>query len=337
MQSPVTLLNEADIFAKIQEQERPYLKKYHAMFSSWLGGITTNPRWMILPIDDHMVHRGDGVFEAMKFTQKKIYALEPHLDRLERSAAAIALPLPYTRKQIRDLICATIQVASSANGDSPKLAEGLVRLFVSRGPGGFTTNPYETIGSQLYIVVTSLAVPSAEKYENGASLKISRIPIKEGLFSTVKSCNYLPNVLMKKEALDAGVDFTVSLDAQGNLGESSTENCAIILNDEFLVPHFKQILRGVTLVRAMHLAQILVQEGQLKAVRHADISQENLAHAQEILMLGTTMDVLAITNYEGRKVGSGKPGPIFYELKKLIERDQLENHEMVTECESLAL
>ena len=56
----------------------------------------------------------------------------------------------------------------------------------------------------------------------------SGIPVKIDYFATVKNCNYLPNVLMKKDAVERGVDFSVSLDENGFLAEGSTENVGIV-------------------------------------------------------------------------------------------------------------
>jgi branched-chain amino acid aminotransferase len=296
----------------LQALTRHPARKYAAMYSSWYGGIVTDPNLMMIPIDDHGFHRGDAVFEAAKAVNGKIFALDRHLDRMHVSAEKIGLKMPG---DLREIAIET----TKASG----LKDCILRYYVSRGPGGFTTNPYETQGSQTYLVITPLTPPSASKYENGVSAKTSAVKIKEGVFSTVKSCNYLPNVMMKKEALDAGVDFTVSIDEEGVLAEGSTENFAIVTKDgRFKVPSFERTLRGITLVRAMELA---LEKPELRkiitAVEHGAIRRQDVYDAKEEMFLGTTLDCLACTTFDGHKIGSGKRGEAAAALHKALMDD----------------
>src|SRR5712692_11883946 len=75
--------------------------RYWAFYSSQLGGIVTDPALMVLPFDDHMVHRGHGVFDTAAIVGGKIYDLEAHLDRFVRSARTSKLQLP-AREEMRD-------------------------------------------------------------------------------------------------------------------------------------------------------------------------------------------------------------------------------------------
>lgn len=311
----VRTLTFDDVVEGLHALHRPYHDGYLAMYSSWYGGITLDPRLMMVPIDDHLVHRGDGVFEAFKCVEGALYLLDRHLDRLERSAALGALPLPCHREELVRIVRATVQAASRC--------PCVVRVFVSRGPGGYTTNPYECPESQLYVVVTTLQRPPDAKYERGATLLTSAIPVKPTFFAGVKSCNYLPNVLMKKEAVDAGVDYTVSLDEQGFLAEGPTENIGIVTKGrELLVPRFDRVLRGTTVTRVLELAQDLLATGKLTRIGEADLTPREAREASEIMMFGTTFDVLPIVSYDGHPIGTGRPGPIAALLRSLLEDDQ---------------
>src|SRR5262247_4806670 len=82
--------------------------KYWAFYSSQLGGIVTDPALMVLPFDDHIVHRGHGVFDTAAIVHGKIYDLEAHLDRFLRSAELAKLRLPPGgRKEMEDVIIRT--------------------------------------------------------------------------------------------------------------------------------------------------------------------------------------------------------------------------------------
>lgn len=290
---------------------------YLAMYSTWMGGIVTDPTLMLVPVDDHIVHRGDGVFEALKCVKGRIYLLERHLDRLERSSAMIGLTWPVSRSELKQRIRETILAAG--------VEESLVRLYISRGPGDFSASPSAACGSQLYLVVTELFHPPRQKYESGCSVITSNVPVKPGFFANVKSCNYLPNVLMEKEAEEGGADYAVGLDEAGCLTEGPTENMGLITQDGvFLVPPFERILHGTTVIRMMDLAQSLVREGRLREIREASLTREDVLAAGEVMMFGTTFDVLPVVSFDGQSIGEGRPGPMFRSFLDLMRWDQQE-------------
>ena len=302
---------------------KPYHQNYLAMYSSVLGGVVTDPFLMTIPVDDHMVHRGDGIFEAFKCVNGNIYNLTAHLERLERSARAVYLTLPASLEHITDLVIGTIRIAGTR--------DCLIRLFVSRGPGGFTTNPYECPSSQIYIVACNPSVYPEEQSTEGVFIKSSSIPVKKSYFATIKSCNYLPNVLMKKEAVDAGVQYTVSIDENGFLGEGSTENIGLVTPDRTLkFPRFARILKGTTVTRVAELAESLVVNGKLEQVVFEDITLNEAYSGAEILLFGTTFDILPAVIFDGHAIGSGRPGEIYQLLLELLTRDIETNSALLT-------
>jgi len=272
---------------------------------------------MTVPIDDHMIHRGDGVFEAIKCVNGRIFALDRHLERLLLSAEKLALKLPLSIDEIREILFVTTRAAGGFSRDC------LLRLYLSRGPGSFSANPYDTMGSQIYLVVTALPEPQRISYLRGVSCATTDISVKNGEFATIKSCNYLQNVLMKKEAVDRGFDFVVSCDEQGFIAEGSTENIAIVSADgELLVPEFSRTLRGVTAVRAMELAETkLLKTGHLKAVRLAKFTPADVMRAREVFLLGTTIDCLPVTVFNTQSIGGSMPGIVAQSLLQLLHED----------------
>lgn len=309
----IQILSSQDCDQALRQFAHPAQKSYLAFYSSVLGGITRDPRYMSVPVDDHLVHRGDGVFEALKCKNKNIYLWQGHLQRLQKSAEGLALNIP---NNLEAIVRTTVQAAREDNC--------IIRIFLSRGPGYFTTNPYDSIGSQLYVMVTSLSELPSKKYEQGVAIGRSLIPAKEAWLAQLKTCNYLPNVMMKKEAIDRQLDFTVGFDSKGQLTEGSTENIMLVSQDGTLVrPRYPQILRGTTMMRSFELAEKLVAEGKLKSLVEANLREEDLLSAQEVMMVGTTLDVVPVVNYEGRPIGTGKVGPVSLALLAAIRSDQL--------------
>jgi len=287
---------------------------YYAMYSSVYGGVVTDPALMLVPADDHVVHRGDGVFETLKCVDGAIYNMAAHLDRLTASAQALAFELPWDAGGIRDIVIETIRA-----GDNP---DCLVRLIISRGPGSFSVNPYDCERPALYVVAYRLKEPFMTLHPEGATVATSSIPLKPDLFACVKGCNYLPNALMKKEAVDAGVDFVLAFDERGFLAEGATENVGIVTPDKALLfPREDRILRGTTVLRVVELAGRLVEQGELSGVGFDDIARGQVEQAAELLMVGTTPDVTAAVKWDGRVVGDGTPGPVQRVLNRLLVDD----------------
>jgi len=307
----------------LESRNKPYHKSYLAMYSSIYEGIVTDPTLMMVPIDDHMVHRGDGIFETFKCINGSIYNLKSHLDRLQRSAENLDFNLPFNIEQIRELVIETTRAGSTH--------DCYIRMFISRGPGSFGVNPYDCPEAQLYIVVTNAPKSFMETHPDGAVVKTSSIPIKHPFFAGVKNCNYLNNVLMKKEAVNSNADFVVAFDHQGRLGEGATENVGVVTSSNVLTfPNLDGILMGTTMMRVMELAKQAVSTGILENVCFGDVSRNEIDHAKEILIAGTTTNITRVKSFDGHPVGDGTT-PVFNSLSKLLLDDINHNSEMRTE------
>lgn len=282
--------------------------KTKAMASTWWNGIVTDPSLMVVPIEDHQVHRGDAVFEAMKFRGERVYLRDEHLDRLWTSAGLIGLDPPVERAKLEEMIASTIEASG--------LEAGLLRIFFSRGVGGFSVNPYDCPRGECHVVVTEGVMVPESRVTQGASVGWSRWPAKEPWFAQIKSCNYLLNVMMKKEAVDRGLDYVVALDSRGFVTESSTENILLLSAEGVLLrPRANAVLKGTTMTRACELAR---QELGLR-MEERDLLPEEFVRAKEVFMAGTTIDVLPVTRIEGVSIGQGSAGECAMKLRKLIQ------------------
>lgn len=244
---------------------------------------------MMIPLDDHLVHRGDGVFEAIKVIHKKPYLLKEHLNRLLISAQFLKLPLPFPLERLEKIIADCLELLLV-----PDIS--LLRIFVSRGPGDFTTNPRSTVGSQVYMAFTDCTVISEQQRVAGFHIGFATTPAKEKWMAPYKTCNYIQNVFLKGEALDNNWDFAVA-HHQGVLSESSTENI-FWLNaaGEICAPELNSILKGTMMNRAMELAQ---KNLEIK-FRFEPIHIDQLAQQKEILIAGTTLDIQRVSKIHGK-------------------------------------
>ncbi|MEI7901871.1 MAG: aminotransferase class IV [bacterium] len=312
--------NYLDVLSNIR---KPWHEKYYAMYSSVLGGVVLDPLLMQVPIDDHLVHRGDGVFDTFKCVGRAAYNLDNHLLRLMRSAEALGLSWPAGVDEIRKLTLATLARADR------EACSG--RVMIARGPGSFGVSPYESPEPALYIIVYAAGVPFMVKHPEGASVRRSQVPVKPARFATVKNCNYLPNVMMKREAVDWGVDFVVGFDSDGLMTEGATENFGLVTQSgELLFPRMDTVLEGTTMLRVMHLAEALVPAGDLEKIAFRDITEADVRDAAEMVIVGTTINVVSVRSFEGVPVGRGGPGPVGCALNALLVRDIETNDAMRT-------
>ena len=310
--TPVLTRDEA--IARLQDAVHAKASNFYAMYSSVLGGIVTDPALMVLPLDDHMVHRGHSVFDTATLTGGMLYQLDPHLDRLLRSAELARVPLPFPREELRQIILDTAAAS--------RQREGSVRYWLSAGPGGFGLGPAECVGSSFYVIVFNQELYPASYYTDGMKVITSNIPIKPPLFARIKSTNYLPNVLVVLEAKDRSADNGIFIDQRGMVAESSNMNVAFVTKDRvFRHPVFDAILSGITIQRVLQFAERLVQQGDLKEIRLADVSVSEGREAAEMMLIGSSIKIAPVVEWDGRPIGDGKPGPIAKMLLQLWEED----------------
>ena len=287
--------------------------RYWAFYSSQLGGIVTDPALMVIPFDDHMVHRGHGVFDTAAIVDGKIYDLEAHLDRFIRSATTSRLTLPCTREEMRDVIART--AAASGKRD------GSIRYWISAGPGSLGLPPAAGAEPGFFVMIhAGLAYPDTW-YSKGLRVMTTTYPIKPPLYAVTKSTNYLPNILMQMEAQEAGLDNGVFVDEAGNVGESSNMNVAFVTRDGVLKhPKFDHILSGCTSLRLLELARGL--EGNLlRGVEVCDVPVAEARNAREMLLIGSSIKVAPIVEWDGKPIGDGTPGPIARALFDVLAKD----------------
>jgi len=307
------VLEADEVLERLRALRRRQPVRYWAFYSSQLGGIVTDPALMIIPFDDHMVHRGHGVFDTAAIVDGKIYDLEAHLDRFVRSATTSRLTLPCAREEMRDLIVRT----AAASGQR----DGSIRYWISAGPGSLGLPPAAGAEPGFFVMIhAGLAYPDTF-YSKGLRVMTTTYPIKPPLYAVTKSTNYLPNILMQMEAQEAGLDNGVFVDEAGNVGESSNMNVAFVTGDGVLKhPKFDHILSGCTSLRLLALASGL--EGNLlRGVEVCDVPVAEARGAREMLLIGSSIKVAPIVEWDGKPIGDGTPGPIARALFDVLAQD----------------
>lgn len=287
-------------------------EKVQAFYEHRLGVIAKDPKLMLMLWDDHLVHRGDGVFEAMKFVGRKLYQLTPHLRRMRASCKAIHLTPPCGWDEIESIIT---QVCNAADQQ-----DGMVKVMIGRGPGGFGLDPVECPFASLYVAVYAMPPKKPDFYEKGVTAFRTSVPAKQPYLAKIKSIDYLPNVLMKREAREKGYDYPFCFDSHNFLAEGATENVMIVDQDGKLhVPQFTNCLAGTTLIRVVELIDREVE------VEFRPISEAEIYDAREVIIAGTSIDAVSVVRYNGKPIHDVRPGPVSRRMRELLVQDIREN------------
>jgi len=159
-------------------------------------------------------------------------------------------------------------------------------------------------------------------YTEGLRVMTTTYPIKAPLYAITKATNYLPNVLMQMEAKEKGFDNGVFIDADGNVGESSNMNVAFVTKKGVLVhPKFDHILSGCTSLRLLELARAHQDRAEVAGVEVRDIPVAEARTCREMLLLGSSIKVAPVVQWDDQAIGNGKPGPVSGALLRLLEQD----------------
>src|SRR5215210_3383069 len=190
---------------------------------------------------DHGLLYGDGIFEGIRIYNGRVFRLDEHLSRLWDSARAICLTISLSRDEIHAALLETIR--------QNELREGYVRLLVTRGVGNLGLSPDRCKRASVVIIAASIALYPAELYQRGldvitcATRRIS----PAALSPTIKSLNYLNNILAKIEANQAGAGEGLMLNEQGYVAECTGDNIFVLKRGEILTPPISAgALRGIT-------------------------------------------------------------------------------------------
>lgn len=271
---------------------------------AWIDGTITDAKDARVPLLDHGLLYGDGVFEGIRVYNGKVFKLAEHVARLYDSARAILLDIPMPPARMSEII----EEAVRRSG----LTEAYIRPIVTRGVGDLGIDPRKCPTPTVMVIVDSIKIWPAERYEQGLVAVTAGTPIahRESLSPRVKSLNYLAHILAKIEGNLAGADEIIMLDASGHVAEGSGQNLFLVKGGVIKTPPpHAGILLGVTREVVMDLAR---QAGH--QVTEAMLNRYDIYTADEVFLTGTASEVVPVRQLDGRIIGGGSPGPITRDL-----------------------
>lgn len=257
-----------------------------------------------ISVYDHGLLYGDGVFEGMRIYGGKVFRMQDHLERLWHSAKAIWLEIPMSMQDLADAVTQTVK----ANG----LADGYVRLIVTRGAGTLGLDPHSTSDPQVIIIADLISLYPQEFYEKGLEIiTVSTVRNHPAALSPrIKSLNYLNNILAKIEGLQAGCVEALMLNHRGEVAECTGDNIFLVTRGQLLTPPIDAgILEGIT--RAV-VIEIAVDAGI--EVREIPLTKHDVYIADECFLTGSAAELVPVVKVDSRRIGDGLPGPITQQL-----------------------
>ena len=252
---------------------------------------------------DSAVQGGDAVWEGLRLYDGRVFRLTEHLDRLRRSAQALAFAEIPTHDEMTREIRRTL--AANRMRD-----EVHIRLTLSRGvkiTSGM--DPRLNQSGPTLIVLAEFKKPVYDK--SGLRLVTSsyRRPGPDVLSPLIHHNNLLNSILAKIEANAAGADDALMLDGRGFVAETNATNVFLVARDVVATPRIVACPEGITRSAVLDrcaAASIRCEE--------RDISLAEVHRADEVFCSGTMGELAPVVEVDGRPIGDGRPGPIYRRL-----------------------
>jgi branched-chain amino acid aminotransferase len=265
-----------------------------------INGLITPPEEAKISVLDHGFLFGDSVYETLRTYGGKPFLFSRHFARLEHSANAINLKLPWTKSKTLEEIRRTCL---------PE--ECRIRLIITRGVGELSADIETCLDPSVIIIVVPLVLPPERIYTDGVDVVISSVR-RGGRFADVKTGSLIHQVLARHEANLKSAYEAILLTTDEKLSDGITSNIYMVRDRKLLTPaQDAGIVQGITRGVVLDLAREIgleVVEGVF------DVTE--ISRADEMFLTGSTREVVPIARVNGTPIGTGKSGPVTLMLLK---------------------
>lgn len=260
----------------------------------------------------HALHYGLAVFEGIRCYETgkgpAIFRLREHVNRLFNSAHIFLLNIPFTKKQIEDVIIEAVRINN--------IKECYIRPLAYIGYGAMGLYPKDNPIKVSIAVWPWGAYLGEEGITNGIRVKVSsfiRSHVNYNMTRGKVSGYYVNSQIAKKEAISCGYDEALLLDTDGYVSEGSGENIFIVRNGILKTTPLTSILQGITRDSVIEIAN---NEG-IRVVEER-FTRDELYISDEAFFTGTAAEVTPIREVDGRTIGAGKPGVITRKIQSIF-------------------
>jgi branched-chain amino acid aminotransferase len=282
----------------------------------YVNGVVTEARDAVVPVYDHGFLYGEGVYETLRTYFREPFLFGRHFARLTRSAAQMALDVPFSGDELLARVRATMAAADGPShevGDRDHTpSDAYIRILLTRGVGELTYSLAACPVPTLVIIVKPYVGPPERTFTEG--IRISLVGIRRNhpaaLNPMIKSNNLLNNALAMQEALGRGGEEALMRNQAGEIVECSQSNVFVVRQGVLLTPPLEAgLLPGITREFVLELAADLGL-----AARQAPLSPAELLAADEVFLTGTNREVTPVVQVDETQIAQGRPGPITLRL-----------------------
>jgi len=276
----------------------------------WLDGKMIDWQEANVHVLTHTLHYGLGVFEGVRAynTPKgpSIFRLEDHTQRLFKSAGVVNMKIPH---DIETINRAHVDVVKLNN-----LEESYIRPMCFYGSEGMGLRADNL---KVHTMVAAWDWPSymePEAREKGIKVKVSsyKRQVRNPVSSAKVNGNYVTSIVALNEALEAGFDEALMLDAEDNVAEGSGENFFIVKDGVLKTPDLDASLDGITRRTIIQLAEGLGIRTEIKKIKLNEVLQ-----SEEAFFTGTAAEVVPINSIDNLVLGNGSRGPVTETLQSI--------------------
>ncbi len=275
----------------------------------WMDGALVNWQEATVHVLTHSLHYGLAAFEGIRCYQGKrgsaIFRLAEHVDRLFESAHISMMAIPFDKKQIKDAIVETVR----AN----KLDSCYIRPIVYIGYGAMGVYPGANpirVAIAAWRWGTYLGDDALAKGIRACVSSFTRHHVNVSMTRAKVSGYYVNSILAKHEAKANGYDEGILLDPDGFVAEGTGENIFIVRNGVIKTTPLASILEGITRNSVMQLAR----ERNIPVLEER-FTRDAMYVADEVFLTGTAAELTPVREIDGRRIGTGAPGPITQDLQ----------------------
>ncbi|MFO7952644.1 MAG: D-amino-acid transaminase [Bacillota bacterium] len=269
---------------------------------AWINGEVCNLEEAKVPVEDRGFLFGDGVYEVIKIYNGKPFYLESHLERLQRSAEAISIPLSYSLAELRKHIAGLVEKS--------ECEYGYLYMQVTRGcaPRGhlFPNDPAPTV----LIYVRAFESNSSKDLAEPADC--ITLPDERWMNCYIKTVNLLPNILALQKAYEAGAAEAILYRPDGTVTEGTRTNIFAVIDGIVRThPATRYILPGITRQIVLDLFERISVPVKEEAFKVSD-----LQNASEVWTASTGLEIFPVGTIDGKPLKEKPPGPV---CKRLVE------------------
>lgn len=248
---------------------------------------------------------GDGVYEAIPIYNGKLFRLQEHLDRLQRSLEGISISLDISLEEWDTILKGVMDPESTKQHSA--------YLQVTRGTMDARSHAW---GPDIKPNVMAMCIDAFYQDQDLSTPGIKAITLDDirWQYCHLKTLNLLPNVMLHQQARqnEAGEAILIK---DGNAIEGSASNLFVVKDGIITTPpKGNYLLGGITREVIIELC-----EKNKIFVREAHISEDELHAADEVWVTASTKEIVPITTLNQHKVGKGTPGEMWNKVIRLYQ------------------